>query len=149
MPLRCFPHLGKVLAIWQDSCGQPSDTLQAWEGPLQDRVEGAVQRLSQYLTYLEIDGETFDVDTDYFWQSSAPFFADVAAQDPYFACAGPIGENVCGWEPGTPRPFASVGYVALLKPLPPGAHVIRLGAKSPDGSWLTDVTYALEVGHEH
>jgi hypothetical protein len=127
------------------ACTPERDAPELWVGDASNQLADTWDRLRVNVPFLEIDQVSYDVDPAYYWMAKTPFLIDVPVNDPYFPCSGPITRDVCGWSQGDERPFAAVGHALMLKPLPPGNHVLRLGAKSPTGEWLTDVTYELTV----
>lgn len=127
------------------ACSSSESSLEVWVAQLPEQMARTADRIRANEAYLEIDGAAQDVDDTYFWEADQPISVAVPATDPYFPCTGPIQQDVCGWKAGTSRPFASLGYLAVLRPPPEGTHVVRLGAMSSDGTWLTDVIYTLEI----
>jgi len=119
---------------------------EAWFSGLEPALDELAGRLEPNSVELEIDGVRQEVGDDYFYEAAEPFYIDVAESDPYFQCTGAFSQDACGWEGGVQRPFTSVGYAVMLRPLPAGSHVIRFGALGSDGLWDTDVTYHLRVG---
>lgn len=117
---------------------------EAWFSNVETVLDAYVEQIYPNQTYLELNGAVVDLGRGYYWETAEPFYVNAPQSDPYFACTNAFEAESCGWNAG-PRPFVAVGFAIMLKPLPAGEHVIRYGALSEDGRWVTDVTYRITV----
>jgi hypothetical protein len=52
-----------------------------------------------------------------------------------------------GYTPGPRYPSVADGYYVMLKPLPPGEHILHFTVTGADGTLFLDMTYYLNVRH--
>jgi hypothetical protein len=64
-------------------------------------------------------------------------------QSVVFSVSTPNGDLFCGLPRATYAPAVDDGYYVMLKPLPPGDHVLRF--RGAQGTFSLDVTYRLKV----
>lgn len=95
---------------------------------------------------LTIDGHP--VDDLVAHRATSGLFSWSAPDDPteyVFGGAGPVGPNTCGVPEGD-RSGVSDGYWIMVKPLPPGPHLLRFAGRVVDprfGEFSLDLTYRL------
>lgn len=126
-------------------CTEEDDGPEAWFAGVPDVLDELAEHLEPNTPVVELDGEPLPIGERYFFRTEAPFLAEAPTEDPYFSCTGPFSQNACGWQKGSSRPFVSVGYAIMLRPLQRGKHELRVGALSPSGDWKTDLTYLLTI----
>jgi hypothetical protein len=126
-------------------CGTEMETPAVWEANLEGELALAYEQMLEERVTFELDGRLLPVGVDYLWVGTDVFRVTPPTADAYFSCLGRIESNTCGWPVGSERPFHSVGYAAMLGPLPEGRHTLRFGAEATSWSWHTDVTYELQV----